>query len=107
VAAPSVRFHPDAIAEAKAAYAWYAERNPSAANAFISELDHAISQIQNGPERWTMHLQGTRRFLLRRFPYAVVYRSTQSTIQVSLWPMGAAVLAIGSRDGLKSDKFIL
>jgi toxin ParE1/3/4 len=69
VAGPSVRLHPDAIAEARAAYEWYAERNPSAANAFISELDHAISRIQTSPERWTMHLHGTRKFLLRRFPY--------------------------------------
>lgn len=82
MAAPSVRLHPDAIAEAKAAYEWYAERNPAAANAFISELDHAISQIQKGPERWTTHLHGTRRFLLRRFPYVVVYRVAESTIQV-------------------------
>jgi toxin ParE1/3/4 len=82
VARPSVRLHPDAIAEAKAAYEWYAERNPSAANAFISELDHAIGQIQSGPERWTMHLLGTRKFLLRRFPYGVVYRITESAIQV-------------------------
>jgi plasmid stabilization system protein ParE len=82
VARPSVRLHPDAIAEAKAAYEWYAERNPSAANAFISELDHAVSQIQTSPERWTMHLHGTRKFLLRRFPYAVVYRITGSAIQV-------------------------
>lgn len=82
MAAPSVRLLPDAIAEAKAAYEWYAERNPSAANAFISELDHGISQIQNSPERWTIHLRGTRKFLLRRFPYGVVYRINQSTIQV-------------------------
>jgi plasmid stabilization system protein ParE len=82
VAAPSVRFHPDAVAEAKAAYEWYAERNPSAANAFIAELDRAISQIQNRPERWTMHLRGTRKFLLRRFPFAVVYRVARSTIEI-------------------------
>ena len=37
MAGPSVRLHPDAIAEAKAAYEWYAERNPAAANAFIME----------------------------------------------------------------------
>jgi toxin ParE1/3/4 len=29
-----------------------------------------------------MHLHGTRKFLLRRFPYAVVYRITESAIQV-------------------------
>ena len=82
MAAPNVRLHHDAIAEAKAAYDWYAKRNPTAANAFISELDNAISQIQTGPERWTMHLHGTRKFLLRRFPYSVVYRITKSAIQV-------------------------
>jgi plasmid stabilization system protein ParE len=82
VAAPSVRLHPDAIAEAKAAYEWYAERNPAAANAFISELGRAIRQIQDRPERWTMNLRGTRKFLLRRFPYAVVYRVARSTIEI-------------------------
>ena len=29
-----------------------------------------------------MHLHGTRKFLLRRFPYGVVYRITKSAIQV-------------------------
>ena len=82
MARPSVRLHPDAIAEAKAAYEWYAERNPSAANAFMSELDHAISQIQTSPERCTMHLHDMRKFLLRRFPYGVVYRITESASQV-------------------------
>jgi len=82
LAAPSVRLHPEAIAEAKAAYEWYAERNPAAANAFISELDDAISQIQTSPERWPMHLHDTRKFLFRRFPYGVIYRITESAIQV-------------------------
>jgi plasmid stabilization system protein ParE len=82
LAAPSVRLHPEAIAEAKAAYEWYAERNPAAANAFISELDDAISQIQTSPERWPMHLQDTRKFLFRRFPYGIIYRITESAIQV-------------------------
>ena len=82
MAAPSVRFHPDAIAEAKAAYEWYAERNPSAANAFIAALDRAVSQIVESPERWPMHQHRTRKILLRRFPYSVIYRITESAIQV-------------------------
>ena len=82
MAGPSVRLHPDAIAEASAAYEWYAERNLSAANAFIAELDHAISQIQTHPERWTMHFHGTRKFLFRRFPYEVIYRIADSAIQI-------------------------
>ena len=82
MARPSVELHPEAIAEARVAYEWYAERNPSAANAFIAELDYAINQIPERPERWPLHLHGTRRFLLRRFPYSVIYRVTQAAIHV-------------------------
>lgn len=82
MAARSVRFHPDAIAEGQAAYEWYRDRNPSAANAFVAELDHAIRQIQDNSEGWPMHMHGTRKFLFRRFPYQVIYRIIESTIQV-------------------------
>jgi len=82
VARPSVEFHPEAIAEARAAYQWYAERDLSAANAFIAELDRAISQVQSAPERWPVHLHGTKRYLFRRFPYGVIYRVTETAIQV-------------------------
>jgi len=51
VAAPSVRFHPSAIAEAKAAHNWYAKRNPSAAAAFMAALEDAIGVIRNSPAR--------------------------------------------------------
>ena len=82
MAARTVRFHPDAIAEGQAAYEWYRDRNPSAANAFVAELDHAIRQIQDNSEGWPMHMHGTRKFLFRRFPYQVIYRIIESTIYV-------------------------
>lgn len=78
----SAELHPEAIAEARAAYRWYAEQNPSAAIAFMTELDHAISEIETSPERWPVHLHGTRKFLFRRFPYAVIYRITERDLQV-------------------------
>ena len=78
----SAELHPEAIAEARAAYRWYAEQNPSAAIAFMTELDHAISEIETSPERWPVHLHGTRKFLFRRFPYAVIYRITEGDLQV-------------------------
>jgi plasmid stabilization system protein ParE len=82
MARPSVELHPAAVAETRAAFLWYAERNASAANAFITEIDHAVREINNNPERWPFHLHGTRKFLLRRFPYAVIYRVTDVAIQV-------------------------
>jgi toxin ParE1/3/4 len=82
VAHPSVDFHPDAVAEARAAFLWYFERNPAAANAFIAEIDHAVSAIRHSPQQWPRHLHGTRKYLLRRFPYGVIYRLSDAAIQV-------------------------
>jgi plasmid stabilization system protein ParE len=77
VAAPRVDFHPDAVAEARAAFLWYFERNPSAANAFIAPIE-----IRDNPHRWPSYVHGTRKYLLRRFPYGVIYRVTDAAIQV-------------------------
>jgi plasmid stabilization system protein ParE len=82
VARPSVELHPEAIAEARAAYLWYAQRNASAADAFMAALDQAVAQIPESPARWPAHLHGTRKFLLTRFPYSVIYRATATNIQI-------------------------
>lgn len=40
----------------------------------MEELDRIIDQIENYPEAGSPYLSGTRRFLMRRFPFFVVYR---------------------------------
>lgn len=77
-----VDLHPEAIAEAQAAYRWYRNRNETAAEAFLAELDRAVEFISEGPMRWPVHIHGTRRFLLRRFPFGVVYRQVGEAVQV-------------------------
>jgi len=67
----SIEVHPEALAEAKAAYDWYFERSPAAATAFIVELDATIGAIGEAPQRCALYLARTRRYVLRRFPYAV------------------------------------
>ena len=64
----------EALAEAEAAARWYAERSPTAALAFSEELDAAESAIVRLPEAWPPFELGTRRYLLRRFPFSVIYR---------------------------------
>ena len=64
----------EAVVEAEAAARWYAERSPSAAQRFSEELDAAEVAILEGPEAWPGCDHGTRRFLLRRFPFSVVYQ---------------------------------
>lgn len=78
----AVRLHPEAVAEARAAAQWYRERSASAADAFLAELDRAVEEITKSPEMWPRHLRGTRRFVLRRFPFSVVYREVSGIIEV-------------------------
>ena len=76
----TLEIHPDAVAEAREALQWYRTRNESIADAFIDEIDHAIDQIDEAPDRWPKYMQETRRYLLHRFPFYVVYRRQGSTI---------------------------
>lgn len=78
----NLEFHPEAIAEARAARIWYAERNPAAAEAFLHELDLGIERIVCDPEMRTVSIAGTRRYLFRYFPFAIIYRIKHSTIQI-------------------------
>jgi len=77
-----IGLHPDAVAESTAAVRWYRERSDAAAVAFLAEIDRAVALIAEAPDRWPKHAHGTRRFLLRRFPFAVVYRAGTKEIEV-------------------------
>ena len=74
--------HPEAIAEARAAREWYQARNAEAAEAFMAELDLAIHRIEEAPRQWPPYLAETRRYLLRRFPFFVVFRETDDRLQI-------------------------
>lgn len=72
----------EAITEARAARERYAARSPAAADAFMAELDHTLEQIAKLPEAGPPYASNTRRYLLRRFPFSVVYPRRRRKIQV-------------------------
>jgi plasmid stabilization system protein ParE len=78
----AVEVHPLAADEAEAAERWYRERNESAATRFRRELDRAVGLIAERPEAAPPYVGNTRRFLLRRFPFFVVYRVFSQRVQV-------------------------
>lgn len=71
-----------AVAEAAAARRWYEERSPVAAALFIDELSLGITAIADAPTTWPQYVVGTRRYLMRRFPFFIVYRSIDETVQI-------------------------
>lgn len=84
----SVAVHPTARTELQGAYGWYFERSPTAAVAFLDEIDQAIEAISENPNKWPLYIEGTRRFVLRRFPFSVVYREAASAILVVAFAHG-------------------
>jgi len=90
MSAKRVEYHQEAIADVKSAVAWYRKRNPRLALDFIEELNRAAEVVREAPERWPIGKNDTRRFLLWRFPFAIIYSEQQSV--VTIW-----AVAHGSR----------
>jgi toxin ParE1/3/4 len=93
-----VEFHPRVVEEAHAARAWYEERSPAAASAFLAELDHGVVLVGEQPDAWPPHTHGTRRYVMRRYPFQLVYRKIGETILV------VAVAHVRRRPGLWKDR---
>lgn len=75
-------FHPEAWAEFETAEIWYRQRSPEAGLRFLAAVYDALEEISKQPETWPEYFHGTKRFLLRHFPYRIVYRETESRIEV-------------------------
>ena len=82
MAAKPVCFHEQADTEYNDALDWYLARSPQAAAEFAEELTRAVELISGAPHRWARDRAGTRRFLLHRFPFALIYRELPSVVQV-------------------------
>jgi len=72
MAGKPVEINPAALAEFKSALGWYFERSGAAALKLVEELDRAIQMADHS----------TRKFVLRRFPFAIIYREKLTVIQI-------------------------
>lgn len=55
-------------------WGYYEGRRPGLGDEFLEELTVAIHDLKGLPNAWPEFERGTRRLIMRRFPYAVVYR---------------------------------
>jgi plasmid stabilization system protein ParE len=82
MASKKIEFHEDAATEYEAAFDWYFQRSRLAAQKFADELNQAVQSIAQSPQRWPSYMLSTRRFFLRHFPFAVIYRELPSAVQI-------------------------
>ncbi len=66
-------FHPEAEEEFEAAVAWYEERETGLGLDFAAEVREAVRLAQSMPMAWPRMEENTRRVLVHRFTYGVLY----------------------------------
>lgn len=69
----SVAILPEAEAEIRGAFLWYAERSALASEAFRAEVFDAIDGLAHTADIWPAEDDNVRRYVLRRFPFIVHY----------------------------------
>src|SRR2546427_4507719 len=82
MSALKVALHEEAITEARAAREWYEVRSGAAAEAFMEELDRIVARIGEYPDGGAPYFEGTRRYLMQRFPFSVVYRKKRRAYEI-------------------------
>ena len=68
--------------EIEIADTWYQQRSADAAFEFVTELSDALQDIRQAPDRWPQYLHGTRRYVLNRFPFSIIYLDSPESVMI-------------------------
>jgi len=79
---PHVLFSAAARTDLAAAVTWYEDRAPEVVPQFRQALRAVVQRIAENPKQFPTSPHGTRRALLRRFPYLVIFRETADAAHV-------------------------
>ena len=77
-----VKYHPEAKKELQEAIKWYDRKANGLGLEFVFEVRQAERTIFQNPEVWPIYESETRRYLLRRFPFAIIYLVSRGKIQI-------------------------
>lgn len=77
-----VIFHELAEDELNEAAAYYAQARPGLGDAFVAEVQNAVDALAASPLVGTQIENGVRWWLVRRFPYSVLYRVRDDHIRI-------------------------
>ena len=69
-----VPFLPAARGDYRESLAWYRERSARAAAGFEAAVEVALRRIAETPEAWPLCDERHRFYILRRYPFSIVYR---------------------------------
>ena len=77
-----IRFLDLAQAKLDEAVAYYNSELPGLGDDFLVQILKALDRIKQFPKAWHPYTKNTRRCLVRRFPYGVVYQILKDEILI-------------------------
>jgi len=75
-----VRILPEAVQELQETYSYYQALKAGLGREFKAEFESALARISQFPEAWPRFSKRTRRYILKRFPYSILYRELRYAI---------------------------
>jgi plasmid stabilization system protein ParE len=73
---------PAAAADVEDAYAWYEGQRIGLGEEFLAELGATLARVLANPRQYPVIHRATRRALLHRFPYGILYRVIEEQVLV-------------------------
>jgi len=73
---------PEVCQDLAEAYAWYESQRAGLGEEFLGCVDACIQAICRSPETHAVVVEGCRRGLVRRFPYAVFYEYSENAVTI-------------------------
>lgn len=73
-----IEFHTEAVEEMGNAAAYYEAQRQGLGNEFLDEIEQGLHRNRRFPQFWSVYEGEYRRYLLKRFPYGLIYRIDQN-----------------------------
>ena len=77
------QFHPEAQAEHLEAITYYETRRAGLGASYLAEFESTLERVCEAPTQYPIEREpDIRRITLRRFPFTVLFRESESMVQV-------------------------
>lgn len=72
----------EALEELATACEWYEQYSTATGMRFQESIEEAFDMLRSFPHAWPPYEKGTRRLILRRFPFAIIYRVGREKLRI-------------------------
>jgi plasmid stabilization system protein ParE len=77
-----VLIRPEAEIDLKYAFSWYEDKRPGLGHDFLLQIEAGLRYIERNPESNPPEYKGARKYLVKKFPYKIIYLAEEAGIVI-------------------------